>query len=62
MSDAEAHIVKARESLGFARYAMAGEYSEEAGRSASMAAYHAAPGVHQRTHPKVSQDPQRHTQ
>jgi uncharacterized protein (UPF0332 family) len=42
MSDAEAHIVKARESLKFARYALAGEYTEEAGRSAYMAAYHAA--------------------
>ena len=42
MSDAEGHIVKAREALGFARYALAGEYTEEAGRSAYMAAYHAA--------------------
>lgn len=42
MSDAEAHIVKAREALEFARYALAGEYTEEAGRSAYMAAYHAA--------------------
>lgn len=42
MSDAARHIVKARESLGFARYALAGEYTEEAGRSAYMAAYHAA--------------------
>jgi uncharacterized protein (UPF0332 family) len=42
MSDAEPHIVKTRESLKFARYALAGEYTEEAGRSAYMAAYHAA--------------------
>jgi uncharacterized protein (UPF0332 family) len=42
MSDAEAHIVKARESLAFARYALAGGYTEEAGRSAYMAAFHSA--------------------
>ena len=42
MNEAEAHIVKARVSLEFARYALAGEYTEEAGRSAYMAAYHAA--------------------
>jgi uncharacterized protein (UPF0332 family) len=42
MNEAEGHIVKARESLKFARYALAGEYTEEAGRSAYMAAYHAA--------------------
>ncbi len=42
MSDAAGHVVKARESLEFARYALAGEYIEEAGRSAYMAAYHAA--------------------
>ena len=42
MSDAARHVVKARESLAFARYALAGEYAEEAGRSAYMAAYHAA--------------------
>ena len=42
MSDAESHIVKARENLEFPRYALAGEYTEEAGRSAYMAAYHAA--------------------
>lgn len=42
MSDAEPHIVKARESLEFARYALAGEYTEQAGRSAYMAAYHSA--------------------
>ena len=43
MSEASAHIAKARDSLKFARYALAGEYAEEAGRSAYMAAYHAAP-------------------
>lgn len=42
MSDADGHILKARESLEFARYALAGDYTEEAGRSAYMAAYHAA--------------------
>ena len=42
MNEAEPHIEKARQSLGFARYALAGEYAEEAGRSAYMAAYHAA--------------------
>lgn len=42
MSDAEPHIIKARESLAFARYALAGPYTEEAGRSVYMAAYHAA--------------------
>jgi uncharacterized protein (UPF0332 family) len=42
VSDAERHIVKARESLEFARYALTGDYTEEAGRSAYMAAYHAA--------------------
>ncbi len=42
MTDADSQIVKARESLEFARYALAGEYTEEAGRSAYMAAYHAA--------------------
>jgi uncharacterized protein (UPF0332 family) len=42
MNDSDSHIVKARESLTFARYALAGEYTEEAGRSAYMAAYHAA--------------------
>jgi uncharacterized protein (UPF0332 family) len=42
MSEADPHIVKPRESLEFARYALAGEYTEEAGRSAYMAAYHAA--------------------
>jgi len=36
------HLAKARETLEFARYALAGGYSEEAGRSAYMAAYHAA--------------------
>jgi uncharacterized protein (UPF0332 family) len=42
MSDAARHIAKAREALDFARYALAGEYAEEAGRSAYMAAHHAA--------------------
>lgn len=42
MTDADAHIAKARENLRFAQYALAGDYSEEAGRSAYMAAYHAA--------------------
>jgi uncharacterized protein (UPF0332 family) len=42
MNEAEAHVVKARVDLEFARYALAGEYIEEAGRSAFMAAYHAA--------------------
>jgi uncharacterized protein (UPF0332 family) len=42
VSEATAHIAKARESLEFARYALAGNYTEEAGRSAYMAAYHAA--------------------
>lgn len=42
MSEAEPHIIKARESLEFARYALAGEYTQEAGRSAYMSAYHAA--------------------
>jgi uncharacterized protein (UPF0332 family) len=42
MSYAEPYIIKARESLAFARYALAGQYTEEAGRSAYMAAYHAA--------------------
>ncbi len=42
MSDAERQIAKARESLAFARYALAGEFAEEAGRSAYMAAFHAA--------------------
>ena len=34
MSRAAPHIVRARESLEFARYALAGDYTEEAGRSA----------------------------
>jgi len=42
VSDADGHIEKVRESLAFARYALAGDYAEEAGRSAYMAAYHAA--------------------
>jgi uncharacterized protein (UPF0332 family) len=42
MNDAERHIVRAREGLVFARYALAGGYTDEAGRSAYMSAYHAA--------------------
>lgn len=42
MSQADSLIVKARENIAFARYALAGEYTDEAGRSAYMAAYHAA--------------------
>ena len=43
MIDPAPQIVKARETLVFARYALAGDFTEEAGRSAYMAAYHAAP-------------------
>ena len=42
MSETESHLVKAHENIRFARYALAGEYADEAGRSAYMAAYHAA--------------------
>jgi uncharacterized protein (UPF0332 family) len=42
MSQAESLITKARENIGFARYALAGEYADEAGRGAYMAAFHAA--------------------
>jgi uncharacterized protein (UPF0332 family) len=42
VTEAEGHIVKARENIGFARYALAGEYADEAGRGAYMAAFHAA--------------------
>ena len=42
MSHADPHILKAREALVFASFAMAGGYPEEAGGSAYMAAYHAA--------------------
>ena len=42
MSDTAAQMMKARQSLEFARYTLAGEYAEEAGRSAYMAAFHAA--------------------
>jgi len=42
VSVSDNHLAKARETLEFARYALAGGYSEEAGRSAYMAAYHAA--------------------
>jgi uncharacterized protein (UPF0332 family) len=41
VSEAESHIVKARENIEFTRYAPAGEYTEEAGRGAYMAAFHA---------------------
>jgi uncharacterized protein (UPF0332 family) len=42
MTETEGHLVKARENIGFARYALAGNYAEEAGRGAYMAAFHAA--------------------
>ena len=42
MSVPDDHLAKARETIEFARYALAGGYSDEAGRSAYMAAYHAA--------------------
>jgi uncharacterized protein (UPF0332 family) len=42
LNEAGPHIVKARESLDFARYAQSGEFAEQAGRGAYMAAYHAA--------------------
>lgn len=42
MSGPDSHLTKARETIAFARYALAGGYSDEAGRSAYMAAYHAA--------------------
>jgi len=42
VNDAERQIAKAYQNLEFARYALAGEYAEEAGRSAYMAAFHAA--------------------
>jgi uncharacterized protein (UPF0332 family) len=42
VNEAGGHILKARENIGFARYALAGEYTEEAGRGAYMAAFHAA--------------------
>jgi hypothetical protein len=61
LSDAEPHIVKARDSLTFARYALAGEYNEQAWRSAYMAAYHAAIAfIAART--GMAEDPQRPTQ
>jgi len=41
-NDPAPHITKARDSLRFARYALAGNYIEQAGCSAYMAAYHAA--------------------
>lgn len=42
MNEAEGHLAKARDNIVFARYALAGDYAEEAGRSAYMAAFHAA--------------------
>jgi uncharacterized protein (UPF0332 family) len=42
VNEAKGHILKARENIGFARYALAGEYTDEAGRGAYMAAFHAA--------------------
>jgi uncharacterized protein (UPF0332 family) len=42
VSESAGHLTKARDVIGFARYALAGEYTDEAGRSAYMAAYHAA--------------------
>ena len=42
MNEAERHLAKAHETIAFARYALAGQYAEEAGRSAYMAAFHAA--------------------
>jgi uncharacterized protein (UPF0332 family) len=42
VSEAESHIAKVRENIGFARYAVAGEYIEEGGRAAYMAAFHAS--------------------
>lgn len=42
MNEAEGHLAKARDNIGFARYALAGDYPDQAGRSAYMAAFHAA--------------------
>jgi uncharacterized protein (UPF0332 family) len=42
VTEAESQIAKARENIGFARYALAGDYPDEAGRAAYMAAFHAA--------------------
>jgi uncharacterized protein (UPF0332 family) len=42
VSEAAGHLTKARDAIGFARYALAGGYTNEAERSAYMAAYHAA--------------------
>jgi uncharacterized protein (UPF0332 family) len=41
MTGAEGHLAKARESITFARHALAGNCTEEAGRSAWMAAFRA---------------------
>ena len=42
MTEAEGLVVKARQNIEFARYALHGGYADEAGRAAYMAAYHAA--------------------
>ena len=42
MTESEGHLAKARDNIAFARYALAGNFAEEAGRSAYMAAFHAA--------------------
>jgi hypothetical protein len=41
VSEAASHPTKVRDTIGFARYALAGEYMDEAGRNAYMTAYHA---------------------
>ena len=38
MTESEGHLAKARDNIAFARYALAGNFAEEAGRSAYMAA------------------------
>ena len=42
MSDAQPHLARARASLEFARFALSAGFTEEAGRGAYMAAFHAA--------------------
>lgn len=42
MSAPDDHLAKACDAIEFARYALTGGYSDEAGRSAYMATYHAA--------------------
>jgi len=42
VTDIERRLQKARESLAYARHALAGDFAAEAGRAAYMAAYHAA--------------------